>query len=200
AQRAAFRAQPYPAAEQRIEHLDRLKPLLLDHMDEIAAALKADFGHRSEDETKLAEILTSLEGIKYYRKRVRKWMKPQKRGVGAMGFPGAASVIYQPVGVVGVIVPWNYPVYLAMGPLIAALAAGNRVMIKMSEFTPHTGALFATLIAKAFPEDHVAVINGEVEMGAAFSKLPFDHLPVTGSTSVGRHILRAAADNLPPGP
>lgn len=198
AQRAAFRAQPYPTAEQRIEHLDRIKPLLLDHMDEIIAALKADFGHRSEDETKLAEILTSLEGIKYYRKRLRKWMKPQKRGVGAMGFPGAASVIYQPVGVVGVIVPWNYPVYLAVGPLIAALAAGNRVMIKMSEFTSHTGELFAKLIAKAFPEDHVAVINGEVEMGAAFSKLPFDHLLFTGSTSVGRHIMRAAAENLTP--
>ncbi|MCK0537003.1 coniferyl aldehyde dehydrogenase [Alcanivorax quisquiliarum] len=198
AQRAAFFKQPYPTADERIEHLDRLKPLLLDNIDAITAALKADFGHRSEDETKLAEILTSLEGIKYYRKRLRKWMKPQKRGVGTMGFPGSASVLYQPLGVVGVIVPWNYPLYLALGPLIAALAAGNRVMIKMSEFTPHIGELLAQLIAKTFAEDHVTVINGEMEMGAAFSKLPFDHLLFTGSTSVGRHIMRAAAENLTP--
>lgn len=198
AQRAAYLQRPYPTADERIEHLDRLKPLLLDNIDALTAAVKKDFGHRSEDETKLAELVTSLEAIKYYRKRLRKWMKPQKRAVGSAGFPGSASVIYQPLGVVGVIVPWNYPLYLALGPLIAALAAGNRVMIKMSEFTPHTGELLAQLIAKTFAEDHVTVVNGEVEMGAAFSRLPFDHLLFTGSTSVGRHIMRAAADNLTP--
>ncbi|MBA3979749.1 MAG: coniferyl-aldehyde dehydrogenase [Alcanivorax sp.] len=198
AQRAAFRRHPYPTAEERIEHLKRIKPMLLDNIDAIIEALNKDFGGRSADETRIAEILTSLEGIKYYSKRVRKLMKPQKRASGSMGFPGASSVVYQPLGVVGVIVPWNYPVYLAIGPLLAALAAGNRVMIKMSESTPHIGELLQQLVAKTFGDEHVVVVNGEVEVGAAFSRLPFDHLLFTGSTSVGRHIMRAAAENLTP--
>ena len=197
-QKAAFRRHPYPSAEERKEHLARIKPMLLDNLDRITDALNKDFGGRSPDETKIAEVLTSLEGIKYYSKRLRKFMKPQKRKTGSMGFPGSAQVIYQPVGVVGVIVPWNYPLYLAIGPLLAALAAGNRVMIKMSEATPHAGALLEELIGKTFSADHVTVVNGEVEVGAAFSRLPFDHLLFTGSTSVGRHIMRAAAENLTP--
>lgn len=198
AQRAAFRRTPYPTAEQRIEHLQRLKPALLKYMDRLIEAVKADFGHRSEDETKIAEILTSLEGLRYYSKRLTKWMKPQRRSPGLLGFPGSAQVVYQPVGVVGVIVPWNYPIFLAMGPLLGALAAGNRVMIKMSEYTPNTGRVFAEMIADTFPADHVLVINGEMEVGAAFSELPFDHLLFTGSTSVGRHVMRAASANLTP--
>ncbi|MEQ9509314.1 MAG: coniferyl aldehyde dehydrogenase [Alloalcanivorax xenomutans] len=198
AQRAAFRRQPYPSVEERREAILRLKPMLLDHQDEIIEALRQDFGNRAADETKLAELLTSVEGIKYHAKKVAKWMKPSRRKVGAPQWPGKAWVEYQPVGVVGVIVPWNYPVYLAIGPLLAALAAGNRVMIKMSESTPATGALLQRLIADTFPEDQVAVVNGEVDVAAAFSALPFDHLLFTGSTSVGRHILRAAAENLTP--
>src|SRR5699024_4493362 len=150
------------------------------------------------DETKIAEIITSLEGIKYYRKRIRKWMRPERRALGLMGAFGSASVLHQPLGVVGIIVPWNYPLYLAIGPLIAALAAGNRVMIKMSEFTPKTGLMLKEILGKIFPEDHVAVVNGEVDVAAAFSALPFDHLLFTGSTSVGKHIMRAAAENLTP--
>lgn len=198
AQKAAFARHPYPTAEERIDHLTRLRPLLVKYQDEICAALNSDFGSRSADETRLAEIMTSLEGIKYYAKNVRKWMKPQKRKIGAAQWPGAALVAYQPVGVVGVISPWNYPLYLAVGPLVGALAAGNRVMLKMSESTPATGALLKKILAEIFDEDHVAVVNGEVDVGVAFSKLPFDHLLFTGATSIGRHIMRAAADNLTP--
>ncbi|MBM7332234.1 MAG: coniferyl aldehyde dehydrogenase [Alcanivorax sp.] len=197
-QKTAFRHHPFPSAEQRIEHIQRLKPMLLDNMDAWIAALNADFGNRAADETKLAELLTSVEGIKYHAKHLRKWMKPSKRKVGAAQWPGKVWVEYQPLGVVGIIVPWNYPLYLAIGPLLSALAAGNRVMIKMSESTPRTGALLEELIGQTFDEDQVAVINGEVEVGAAFSSLAFDHLLFTGSTSVGRHIMRAAAENLTP--
>jgi len=198
AQQAAYRRAPYPGAEQRIEHIRQLKPLLLDNMDAWIDALNADFGNRATDETKLAELLTSLEGIKYHAKHLRKWMKPAKRKIGSVQWPGKAWVEYQPLGVVGIIVPWNYPLYLAIGPLLAALAAGNRVMIKMSESTPRTGALLEELIGRTFAEDQVAVVNGEVDIAAAFSSLPFDHLLYTGSTSVGRHIMHAAAENLTP--
>lgn len=197
-QKTACRHHPFPSAEQRIEHIQRLKPMLLDNMDAWIAALNADFGNRAADETKLAELLTSVEGIKYHAKHLRKWMKPSKRKVGAAQWPGKVWVEYQPLGVVGIIVPWNYPLYLAIGPLLSALAAGNRVMIKMSESTPRTGALLEELIGQTFDEDQVAVINGEVEVGAAFSSLAFDHLLFTGSTSVGRYIMRAAAENLTP--
>ena len=198
AQKQAYRQHPYPTAEERIEHLMRIKPALLEHMDSICAALNEDFGARSEDETKLAEIMTSLEGIKYYAKRLRKWMKPQRRKVGAAQWPGAAYVSYQPKGVVGIVTPWNYPFYLALGPMLGALAAGNRVMIKMSEFTPRAGELLQKILGEIFPEDHVAVINGEADVAQAFTQLPFDHILFTGSTNVGRHVMRAAAENLTP--
>jgi coniferyl-aldehyde dehydrogenase len=198
AQKAAYRHQPYPSAEQRTEHIRQLKPMLLDNMDAWIEALNADFGNRAADETKLAEMLTSVEGIKYHAKHLSRWMKPSRRKVGAAQWPGKVWVEYQPVGVIGIIVPWNYPLYLAMGPLLSALAAGNRVMIKMSESTPRTGELLEELIGRTFAEDQVAVINGEVDVAAAFSSLPFDHLLFTGSTSVGKHIMRAAAENLTP--
>ncbi|MCC1496922.1 coniferyl aldehyde dehydrogenase [Alcanivorax sp. 1008] len=198
AQKEAFARHPYPGAEERIDHLNRLRPLLLKYQDEICDALNNDFGGRSADETRLAEILTSLEGVGYYAKNLRKWMKPQKRKVGAAQWPGSAMVTYQPVGVVGIISPWNYPFYLALGPMIGALAAGNRVMIKMSESTPASGALLRKILAEVYEQDHVAVFNGEVDVGAAFSKLPFDHLLFTGATSIGRHVMRAAAENLTP--
>ncbi|MBQ0753891.1 MAG: coniferyl aldehyde dehydrogenase [Gammaproteobacteria bacterium] len=197
-QREAFALHPYPSAEERLDQLTRLKEMLLAHVDEICAAATADFGNRSIDETKIMEIITSLEGLKYNAKNVRRWMKPQRRAIGALQFPARAWVAYQPLGVVGVIAPWNYPLFLAIGPLVAALAAGNRVMIKMSEFTPHMGALLKTMLAKYFSEDQIAVINGEADVAAAFSSLPFDHLLFTGSTSIGRHVMRAAAENLTP--
>ncbi len=198
AQKAAFRHQPYPDLDTRRERIDRVRDLLLKHQDEWVQAVSDDFGQRSADETRLAEILVTLEAAKYTKRKLRRWMKPSKRAVGALGWPGKAWVEYQPLGVVGIIVPWNYPIQLALAPAIAALAAGNRVMIKMSETTPRTGALMERLVAETFDEDLVAVINGDVEVGKAFSALPFDHLLFTGSTSVGRHIMRAAAENLTP--
>jgi coniferyl-aldehyde dehydrogenase len=197
-QKLAFTRRPYPAAAQRIDSLQRVRTMLVRHQNEICAALNADFGVRSEDETRIAEIMTSLESVKYCAGNLRKWMKPRKRRLGTANRPGAAYVTYQPLGVVGVIAPWNYPLYLAIGPLAGALAAGNRVMIKMSESTPATGALLRSLLGGIFAEDEVAVINGDAEVGIAFSKLPFDHLLFTGSTSIGRQVMRAAAENLTP--
>lgn len=197
-QRKAFRNHPYPDAGERIDHIERLRPALKRHTDEIIEAVKHDFGNRSPDETRLAELVTSMEGIQYHARHVRDWMRPEKRKVGKVQQPGSAWVEYQPVGVVGVIVPWNYPVYLAIGPLLAALSAGNRVMIKMSEFTPRTAELVQRILGEIFDEDQVAVIRGELETAQAFSGLPFDHLLFTGSTAVGRHIMRAAAENLTP--
>jgi coniferyl-aldehyde dehydrogenase len=198
AQRAAFRANPMPTAEQRRAWLKALRAMLVDEQQALIEAVSRDFSNRSADETLLAEIMPSLHGIDYASKRLGKWMKPSRRQVGVAFQPASAKVVYQPLGVVGVIVPWNYPLYLAFGPLIGALAAGNRVMIKMSESTPATSQLVKELLAKVFPEDMVSVVLGEAEVGQAFSRLPFDHLLFTGSTSIGRHVMRAAADNLVP--
>lgn len=197
-QRQAYRANPMPDAGQRIAWLKSLANLLVTEQQAIIEAINSDFSNRSADETLLAEVMPSLHGVHYAAKRVKKWMKPSRRSVGMQFQPASAKVIYQPLGVVGVIVPWNYPLFLAIGPLTGALAAGNRVMIKMSESTPATARMLKTLLAKIFPEDMVAVVEGEVEVGVAFSKLPFDHLLFTGATSIGKHVMRAAAENLTP--
>ena len=197
-QRRAFQANPYPTREARVLWLDALHRLLADNQQAIIEAISADFGNRSADETRLAEIMPSLHGIHYARRHLRSWMKPARRRVGLAFQPASARVIYQPLGVVGIIVPWNYPLYLAIGPLIGALAAGNRVMLKMSESTPATGQLLKELLGRIFPDDQVAVVLGEADVGIAFSRLPFDHLLFTGSTSIGRQVMRAAAENLTP--
>lgn len=198
AQKAAFRRNPYPSADERIQNLQKFKTALVRYQDEIAQAASDDFGHRSLDETKIAEIAACLEGVKYYSKNLRGWMKPQKRHVSMMAQPAKARVLYQPLGVVGVIVPWNYPLFLAAGPLLCALAAGNRVMIKMSGFTPRVGAVFKKMLGDIYSEDLVAVINGRGEISDAFSRLPFDQLTFTGSTAVGRTVMANAAANLVP--
>lgn len=198
AQKQAFRQRPMPTAAERLSNLDALARVLRKYQDELAQAVSDDFGHRSQDETKIAEILTSLEGIKYYSKNVRKWMRPEKRHVGLLQAPGTAKVLYQPLGVVGVIVPWNYPIFLATGPLTCALAAGNRVMIKMSGFTPRLGETYKKMLAEAFSEDQVAVFTGRGEISEEFSKMPFDQLTFTGSTNVGRTVMAEAAKNLTP--
>jgi len=197
-QRQAYRANPMPDAGQRIQWLKSLASLLVTEQKAIIDAINADFSNRSADETLLAEVMPSLHGVHYASKRVKKWMKPSRRSVGMQFMPASAKVIYQPLGVVGVIVPWNYPLFLAIGPLTGALAAGNRVMIKMSESTPESARVLKELLGKVFPEDLVAVVQGEVDVGVAFSKLPFDHLLFTGATSVGKHVMRAAAENLTP--
>lgn len=197
-QRVAYAANPMPPAAQRQQWLKTLRDLLSSERQALIDAISTDFSHRSADETLLAELMPSLHGIHYASRRLRGWMKPSRRHVGMAFQPAAAKVIYQPLGVIGVIVPWNYPLYLAIGPLVGALAAGNRVMLKLSESTPATGLLLKELLARVFPEDLVCVVLGEADVGVAFSRLPFDHLLFTGSTSVGKHVMRAAAENLTP--
>ncbi|MDM8189986.1 coniferyl aldehyde dehydrogenase [Pseudomonas koreensis] len=198
AQRAAYSANPMPLAAQRQQWLKALRDLLSSERQALIDAISADFSHRSADETLLAELMPSLHGIHYASRHLKKWMQPSRRKVGMAFQPASAKVVYQPLGVVGVIVPWNYPLYLAVGPMVGALAAGNRVMLKLSESTPATGLLLKELLARIFPEDLVCVVLGEADVGVAFSRLPFDHLLFTGSTSIGRHVMRAAAENLTP--
>ncbi|MCU0090191.1 coniferyl aldehyde dehydrogenase [Pseudomonas koreensis] len=198
AQRAAYAANPMPPAAQRRQWLKALRDLLSSERQALIDAISSDFSHRSADETLLAELMPSLHGIHYASQHISQWMKPSRRKVGVAFQPASAKVVYQPLGVVGVIVPWNYPLFLAIGPLTGALAAGNRVMLKLSESTPATGLLLKELLARIFPEDLVCVVLGEADVGVAFSKMRFDHLLFTGSTSVGKHVMRAAAENLTP--
>ena len=198
AQQRAYAANPMPPAAQRQQWLKALRDLLSDERQALINAISQDFSHRSADETLFAELMPSLHGIHYASKHLKSWMKPSRRAVGIAFQPASAKVIYQPLGVVGVIVPWNYPLYLAIGPLVGALAAGNRVMLKLSESTPATGELLKALLAKIFPEDLVCVVLGEADVGMAFSKLRFDHLLFTGATSIGKHVMRAAAEHLTP--
>lgn len=194
----AFRRQPNPPAGERQAHLDAVCRLLLEHGDAIAAAIDADFGHRSVHETRILEIFPALQTAKHARARVARWMRPERKSVSVWFMPGRARIVKQPLGVVGIIVPWNYPLYLAVGPLVSALAAGNRVVVKMSEFTPRLGELFAQLIESYFARDLVAVVNGGVDVAQAFAAKPFNHLLFTGSTAVGQQVMRAAAENLTP--
>ncbi|RQH06007.1 coniferyl aldehyde dehydrogenase [Paraburkholderia dinghuensis] len=198
AQRDAFLREPFPTWETRARHLKALRAMLLDNRDALAEAMNADFGQRSKAEVMLAEFVVLKQEIDGALKHGTRWMKPQRRSVGKWLMPGRAKVVPQPLGVAGIVVPWNYPLYLGAGPLVCALAAGNRAMIKMSELTPRTSALFETLISKAFERDHVAVVNGDASVGAAFTALPFDHLLFTGSTRIGHEVMRAAAANLTP--
>lgn len=195
---AAFNADRFPSRDVRRERLDKLEALLRDNATAIAEAISADFSHRSSHETQMLELFPAISAIKHARSHVGGWMRPKRSWASLWFLPARNELRPQPLGVVGIIVPWNYPILLAVGPLVAALAAGNRALIKMSEFTPKTGALFATLVAKYFRDDEVHVINGEADVAQAFSALPFDHLLFTGSTAVGRHVMRAAADNLTP--
>ena len=197
-QKSAYNKTPMPTAEQRIDHLKALKSITIKYQDQLATAVNKDFSCRSKDETLLAEILTSVEGINMAIKKTRKWMKPSKRGVGMLFAPAKNEVRYQPLGVIGIIVPWNYPIFLAIGPLVAALSAGNRAMIKMSEFTPNLNKVFKAMIAEVFDENRVCVIEGEADAAIAFTEQPFDHILFTGSTAVGRFVMAAAAKNLTP--
>ena len=198
--RAAFTvAMPEPLA-LRADRIDRAIALMLDHKDAFASAVSADFGHRSREQTLIADILPSVGALKHAKKHLHAWSRGEARKpmfpLGLLG--GRARVEYQPKGVVGVIAPWNFPVGMVMVPLAGILAAGNRAMVKPSEFTARVSALFAQLVPQYFAEEEVAVITGGVEAGTAFSALPFDHLIFTGATSVGKHIMRAAAENLVP--
>ncbi len=192
-----LRAGP-PAYRQRKADIKKLIVAVRKEATAIADAISADFGNRSRHETLLADVWPVLASARYTLRHLSFWMKPKRLPVGLELLPAAARIVSQPLGVVGIISPWNYPFSLAMVPLIAALAAGNRAMIKPSELTPRTSEFMASFLAKLFPAEKVATVLGGPEAGAAFSALPFDHLLFTGSTAAGRHIMRAAADNLTP--
>ena len=199
-QRAAFQAELPVSAETRRDRLTRAIRMLVENAEAFCTALSEDFGHRSREQSMITDVIASVRTLKHARKHLARWMKPERRPLQfPLGLLGAkAEVQYQPKGVVGVIAPWNFPVNLAMGPLAGAFAAGNRAMVKTSEFTPATTALFETLAANYFDPAELAFVSGGPDVGRAFSALPFDHLIFTGATAIGRHILHAAADNLTP--
>jgi coniferyl-aldehyde dehydrogenase len=197
-QRVAHAGNPMPDWPTRAKRLHALETMLNDQRHAFAAAISADFGQRPVEETDLLEFFPSLSSVRHSLKHGRRWMRPQKSLPGLAFMPARNVLMPQPLGVIGIIVPWNYPLYLAIGPLVDALVAGNRAMIKMSEFTPAFSALFAEQIGKYFQPDEVTVVTGDAAVAQAFSSLPFDHLLFTGSTAVGHHVMRAAADSLTP--
>jgi coniferyl-aldehyde dehydrogenase len=200
-QKLAQLADGPPSAAVRIDRLDRAIGLLVDHADAIADALREDFGHRSVHGSLVTDVAASIEPLKHAKGHVRRWMRRERRSVSpaALALLGARAWIdYQPKGVVGLIAPWNFPFNLTFGPLAGILAAGNRVMIKPSEFTPRSSELMRTMIAGVFDDTEIAVFTGGSDVGGQFSALPFDHLIFTGATSIARHVMRAAADNLVP--
>ena len=176
----------------------KLKKGILAHRRDFEIAITADFGHRSVYETAIMEIMPTIQGIDYLHKNLRRWMRPRARRVAMQFRPGTARVVLQPLGVVGIISPWNYPASLCLMPLATAIAAGDRAMVKPSEHTPQTSELIVAMVREIFPEDQVAVVTGGFDVGEAFAALPFDHLVFTGSTSVGRAVMRAASANLVP--
>lgn len=200
AQRADFIACQPEALAVRRDRLDRAIAMLVDNAEDFATAASDDFGHRSRSQTLMGDIGASINALKNARKHFESWARGQRRkSTFPLGFLGAKSELrFQPKGVVGIMAPWNYPVSMMMVPLADIFAAGNRVIGKPSEFTPRVAALFETLVPKYFKDTEFAIITGEANVGAAFSALPFDHIIFTGATSIGKHVMRAAAENLVP--
>ena len=194
---ASRRGQPADLRLRR-DRLERLRAVVADNEAAFAQAISDDFGIRSRTETELLEVVPTVSAIRHARKHVARWMRPERRRVGPLFQPASAWVRHEPLGVIAIISPWNYPLQLAFSPLVDALAAGNRAMLKPSELTPAFSELLQRLIAERFDEAEVAVVTGGVEVGQAFADLPFDHLLFTGSTQVGRKVYQAAAANLVP--
>ena len=195
-QRQAYLSHPYPSLEERRENLTKLERILVDNADAIADAINKDFGHRCAEESKMLEIFTSVDGIRDTRKKLKKWMQPQRRHVSALFATASNRVIPQPKGVVGVVSPWNYPLFLTVSPLTSVLAAGNRAMIKMASNSQTLCRLLHEKFSEQFPEDTVAILPGV--RAQDFSTLPFDHIIFTGSADAGRTVMRSAAENLTP--
>jgi coniferyl-aldehyde dehydrogenase len=187
-----------PDYAQRIADLKRLRGAFKARLDEFVVAMNADFGRRSRHESLLSDGMTVLNEIDYLCRHLHVWMRSKRAPADWLFFPARTEVRYQPLGVVGVIAPWNYPVNLALIPLATAIAAGNHVMLKPSEHTPRTSELLKTLLAEVFPDDRVVTLLGGPEVASAFASLPLDHLFFTGSTAVGRKVMAAAAQNLTP--
>lgn len=197
-QKKSFSLDQYPDYSLRKDKLKRLYSALLKHEEALIDAVSDDFGHRSANETWLSEIFQVTSTIKYVLKHLRSWMTKDKRHTSMIFKPAKNHVYYQPVGVVGIMVPWNYPILLSLSPLIYALAAGNRVCIKLSEHTPKTNRVIMEICKRAFNIDEVAVVTGGATVAQSFSELPFDHLFFTGSTAIGKKVMQAAAKNLTP--
>nr|WP_297386009.1 coniferyl aldehyde dehydrogenase [uncultured Roseateles sp.] len=197
-QRAAFDRERLPSLAQRRDRLERLRRMTATHAQDLAEAMSRDFGHRSRHESLLADLFTVESGARHAIRHLKRWMAVRRAPTALHFLPASNRLMPQPLGVVGIVAPWNYPYYLAMAPALAALAAGNRVMIKPSELTPATSALMARLVAEHFAPDEMTVVTGDAEVGKAFTHLPFDHLFFTGSTPVGRLVAQAAAQRLTP--
>jgi coniferyl-aldehyde dehydrogenase len=197
AQRAAFRRGAL-SYKDRMDALRTLERALIDHKDEIIRAISDDFNGRAAEETLALELVPVLGEIRDARKHLEEWMEPRDVEVGWQFLPASARIEMQPKGVVGILGAWNYPLFLTVGPAVGAIAAGNRVMLKPSELAPRSAGLLAQIIEKTFSSDHVAVINGGADVAQQFSSLPFDHLLFTGSTRVGKLVMKAAAENLTP--
>jgi len=187
-----------PSYAERIAALERLEAAVRKYSQEVVEACSADFGRRAPLETLGADVLVSIDEIKHARKHLRGWMKSERRAVNLSFLPARGEVRYTPLGVVGIVAPWNYPFMLVIVPLANALAAGNRVMIKPSEFAPRVQALLTRMLGEIFTADEVAVVHGDHALSAAFTRLPFGHMLFTGSTEVGRLVMASAAPNLTP--
>ena len=197
-QRAAFSASTPSTLELRCAKLAKLAAVIRENQSTLVQAVSSDFGHRSHHETQILELVPTLTSIRYIQKRLPSWMRPERRQTGWMFKPARLKIIYQPLGCVGVMSPWNYPLQLPLIALATAWAAGNNVMIRPSEIMPETSAALKTMLHTAFDRTDVAVVLGDLDVSKAFSGLPFDHLMFTGSTSVGKQIMQAAAQNLTP--
>jgi coniferyl-aldehyde dehydrogenase len=197
-QQRAFAGDMLPSRAVRDDRLRRLAELVDTHAESFAACIAKDFGSRSPAEIRITETMMLQSSIRHARRHLKRWMKPRRAATALAFLPGRSLMMRQPLGVIGIISPWNYPLQLALAPLIGALAAGNRALLKPSELTPRFSAALQSAIAKAFAPDEVAVVTGDSAVGKAFAALPFDHLVFTGSTSVGREVAQAAAKNLTP--
>jgi coniferyl-aldehyde dehydrogenase len=198
-QRAAYLRQPVPSLAQRRADLDTLERFVRENRQLLIDAVSADYGHRSPHETVMTEIAPLLAAIKHARRNLRRWMRPQRRAVDRLAYGlGSNTVLPQPLGVIGVIVPWNFPINLSLVPLTCIFAAGNRAMVKMSENSRHLAALLIQRMPAYFPADKLQFFDETGGVGVEFSKLPFDHLLFTGSGTTGRAVMAAAAQNLCP--
>lgn len=198
-QKKAFRKRSAPIPRQeRIEALDRFQTALYEQRLDLASTINQDYGGRSTAETLLMEIFVLIDEIRHTKRHLRKWMSPNHVMPNWQFLPGRARYVYQPLGVVGVMGAWNYQLLLSLSPMIGAISAGNHVMVRPSELAPLTAELMRKIIADCFPEEYVTVITGGLEVSQAFSALPFDHLIFTGSTNVGKIVMRNAAEHLTP--
>ncbi len=195
-QRKAYLRHPYLSFEERKESLEKVERILVDNVDAIADAINTDFGNRCAEESKMLELFNCVDGIRHTRHKLRKWMKPQRRSVSILFATGSNRVIPQPKGVIGIVSPWNYPLFLTVSPLTSAIAAGNRCMIKMASASQTLCRLLHQKFSEQIPEDRIAILPAV--RAQDFSTLPFDHIIFTGSADAGRTVMRSAAENLTP--